>query len=270
VYAAARLVAATEADPQRAHVLQAAAAMLTVADRPAVASHETAARIHGLDLLNAPPEDLVTLTRPPGRFAGRRRQTRFRTAEVVPGHRAKCSGVPVTTPARTVVDLARTTPFMDGVVVADSALRLRKVTKAEMDAVLDRCGGWPGLDKARRVVAFGDERSESVLESCARVVFDRRGLDPPELQVPIDTSGGVYRVDFYWRKYWTIAEADGLLKYADPQRAISQLKRDQLLRDTGRHVVHFTWRQLFSTEDRVVAWLAAAFTGPPPRPTSRW
>jgi len=100
-----------------------------------------------------------------------------------------------------VVDLARTLPFMDGVVVADSALRLRMVRKAELTAVLDRCAQWRGAERARRVVEFCDGRAESVLESCARVVFDRNGLEPPELQVHFDTAGGEYRADFYWRKY---------------------------------------------------------------------
>jgi hypothetical protein len=49
----------------------------------------------------------------------------------------------------------------------------------------------------------------------------------------------VGRVDFLWEG--TIGEADGALKYADPQRAIAQLRRDARLRTAGFEVVHFTW-----------------------------
>jgi very-short-patch-repair endonuclease len=116
------------------------------------------------------------------------------------------------------------------------------------------------------VVEFGDGLSESVLESCARVAFARRGLDPPELQVRIDTAGGIFRVDFYWWKYRTIAEADGLLKYENPRRAIDQLRRDQLLRETSRNVIHFTWRELFHQEPVVINRLTTAFAHPAARP----
>jgi hypothetical protein len=248
VYATAWFLAMASKDPKSGHALEVAAVMLSTPTRPVVASHESAARIHGLDLLNAPPKELVTLTRLPGSATGHWRGARFAAAKFSRRDVTNFFGVPVTTPARTVVDLARATPFMDGVVIADSALRLTKVTKPELVATLDRCRQWRGADKARRVVEFSHRLAESVLESCARVVFDRNGLEPPELQVSFDTAGGVYRADFYWRKYLTIAEADGLQKYDDKTKAISQLRRDQFLRDTGRHVVHFTWRELFYQE----------------------
>ena len=43
-------------------------------------------------------------------------------------------GVRVTTAARTVIDIARATSFMEGVVVADAALYERHVSKTEYDS----------------------------------------------------------------------------------------------------------------------------------------
>jgi len=268
VYAKAALADAASQEPAHAHALRAAAAILGTTTRPAVASHETAALIYGFDLLNEPPEDLVTLTRPPGSAAARTQRTRYVAAKLFRGHVTKCLGVPITTPARTVIDLARALPFMAGVVVADSALHAGKVKKAELAAVLDRCGGWRGADRARRVVEFADARAESVLESCARVVFERNGLEPPELQTYIRTAEVDYRVDFYWPKYRTIAEADGMKKYSDPATAVGQLKRDELLRETGRHVLHFTWQDVFYREPRLIGRLTETFTVRSP-PASR-
>jgi very-short-patch-repair endonuclease len=263
VYATAETVTKARDNPRWNQALLAISAMLTTPTPGAVASHETAALLHGLDLLNEPQENLVTLTRPPSSYAGRGDGIRFRSAELIPAHVTKAFGVSVTTAARTVMDIARISPFMDGVVVADSALRERKAAKAELNAVLDQCVRWPGVDRARQVAAFSDGRSESVLESCGRVTFERRGLERPELQVEIRTRGGAFRVDYYWRKHQTIAEADGLMKYEDPKRAITQLKRDQLLRETGHDVIHFTWQQLFHEEDRVIAWLTGSFARRP-------
>ena len=66
------------------------------------------------------------------------------------------------------------------------------------------------------VVEFTDQRAESPLESIARVALRDCGLPPPDLQVWL---GGVVepggRVDFYWKRYRTVAEVDGDLKYQD-------------------------------------------------------
>jgi predicted transcriptional regulator of viral defense system/very-short-patch-repair endonuclease len=266
VYATAELVTRGKADPRKEQALFAFAAILAAPTPGAVASHETAAAIHGLALLNTRRPDVVTLTRPPGNRAGQVHKIRFHSAELIPAHVTKVLGVPVTTVARTVVDVARSTVFREGVVVADAALRQRKTTKDELNTILDQCARWPGIDQARRVVSFSDGLSESPLESCARVTFEERGLEPPELQVVLETSGGDFRVDFYWRKYRTIAEADGLMKYRDhddgPRRAVAQIQRDQLLRETSRDVVHFTWQQLFYEEDRVITSLTRSFARP--------
>jgi very-short-patch-repair endonuclease len=268
VYATTDLVTTARNNPRKEHAVYAFAAILATPTPGVVASHETAAAIHGLALLNQPPPEFVTLTRPPGSFRGPGRHIRFHSAELPPAHVTKVLGVPVTTVARTVADIARSTTFRESVVVADNALRLHKTTKEGLDTVLGQCVRWPGIDQARRVISFSDWRSESPLESCARVTFMERGLEPPDLQVLIETHDGDFRVDFYWRKYRTIAEADGLMKYRDQdpgeaqRRAIAQLRRDQLLRETGHDVVHFTWQQLFYQEDRVITWLTTSFTRP--------
>jgi predicted transcriptional regulator of viral defense system len=265
VYARAESLASSAGDPARLHAFQVAAALLP-ARALASASHESAAILHGLDLLERPPESLVTLTRPPDARGSRASGSglKVHAATLFPGHVRSHYGLPVTSVARTVVDLARALPFQHGVVVADSALHARKTTRDELDRVLAPCSNWPGGERARRVVAFSDHRSESVLESCARVTFDDHGLPPPELQVDIRDDQFIGRVDFYWGEYLTIAEADGLIKYADAGRAAKQLERDQLLREAGYKVVHFTWRQLFRETDRLIARIREAFARPGP------
>lgn len=182
------------------------------------------------------------------------------SADLLPHHLATTNGVAVTSVARTVVDLARTCSFAEGVVVADSALRARRTTKAEIEAVIADCERWPGVRRARRVAAFSDHRSESALESVGRVVFHEYGLPPPDLQVWVGgvDLGVVGRADFLWPKHRTIAEADGALKYASPSRAIGQLNRDTQLRDAGFEVVHFTWQEITTTPWQVIDRVRAA------------
>jgi hypothetical protein len=265
VYATRSAIAWAKDDPQRRHALE-VLAVTTSVGRGSVASHHSAALIHGLDLLTPGPADVVTLTRPGARRSGRRESAGIvvHAAALPPGHVTKCLSAPVTAVARTVVDLGRTLPFTDAVVVADSALRLGKTAKPELLRAADACARWPGVARACRAVTFADGRAESVLESCARTVFYERGLEAPDLQVEFRGEGFVFRGDFYWARYLTIAEADGMEKYTNPERARDQLRRDRLLRDGGYKVVHFTWRELFETPEVVISRIRKAFASATP------
>jgi hypothetical protein len=272
VYATRSAVKWAEASPERGHALLVIAACASVG-RDSVASHQSAALIHGLDLFPMPP-DMVALTRSPARRSGQRKSAgiSFHAAELPDDHVTRVRGAKVTTVARTVIDIARTSSFTSAVVTADSALRAALtrdegtafITKDALLATCDACAHWPGIRQARRAVDFADPRAESVLESCARVVFAEHGLDPPELQSTITGRNFRYIVDFYWPKYRVIAEADGEVKYSDPRRAIRQLERDQQLRDHGDKVIHFTWRELFKTPKTVTDRIRKACASPTP------
>ena len=221
-----------------------------------------AAVVHGFDLLGRQQAGAVTVTRPPGGSGSNtaRPGIRLHAAALPPAHTAVRRGVRVTSIARTVVDLARTSPFRAGVVVTDSALRAGQVSKPELRSVITACGRWPGIQQARRVVAFSDARSESVFESISRVAFHEQGLPPPDLQVWVGNEVDVVgRVDFLWPAYRTIGEADGAIKYADPSRARAQLQRDAELRAAGFEVVHFTWDEIIRTPGQVAASIRVAF-----------
>ena len=183
----------------------------------------------------------------------------FHNTPVPDWQRLEALGVSLTSVSRTVVDIARTSSFGQGVVVADCALRLDKTSHPELAHVARSCKQWPGIEQARRVIAFSDAGSESVLESCARVAFAEAGLEPPELQATIPVNREALRVDFLWRKYRTIAEADGLGKYVEASVLRRQFERDRKLRAAGYRVVHFTWGEIFRTPAYVVAQIREAF-----------
>jgi hypothetical protein len=242
------------------HVLKTAAAVIQ-AGKGAAVSHQSAALLHGIDLIGGPGHD-VTIT---GRLAGGRKGTagiHLYTTPLPADHVMRKLGLPVTTVARTVIDLARTTTFADGVVAADAAIRKGLTSKSQLRAVLATSGRWPGLVQARRVVEFASGLAESVLESIARVAFDRLGLPPPRLQVWIPDKAGdiIGRVDFYWEEHKTIAEVDGAMKYdLDPGRARAQLRRDKRLREAGYEVVHFTWHDITARPTDAAVSIRAEF-----------
>jgi predicted transcriptional regulator of viral defense system len=259
VYASAELAERFRLTPSGRAALQAAAGLMTSA-AGAVASHQTAAELHGLDLLTQPRR--VTITRSPGRGSkSGKRGVYVHTAALPASHVGDRFLVPVTTVPRTVVDLARELDFAAGVVVADSALHQHLASKTELRQVLAHCRQWPGAQKAARVIDFADGLAESVLESIARVLFQKLGFPPPELQVEIRNDGGLIgRVDFLWRQFRTIAEVDGALKYnADPRRARMQLRRDKELRTAGYEVEHFDWREITQRQQEVDSSLRVTF-----------
>lgn len=271
-YALPEFVASAAGDPAREHVLAATAAARRAGDGATV-SHGSAAIIHGLDLLARPDPAGVTLTRSPHGSPSRsdRAGAVVHIADLPADQVTSRGGVPVTTVARTVIDLARTMPFADGVVVTDSALHARKAARADLSAVLAACARWPGVRRAEHVALFSDHRAESALESVARVAFDEHGLPAPKLQAWVGDDGTILgRADFFWPGYRTVAEADGAVTYASPERAISQRGRDVRLRDGGFEVVHFSWHEIMTVPWQVVASLRAAFArGGAPRAQGR-
>jgi hypothetical protein len=260
VYTSAGM-AAVGASNERRHALQ-VAAVLASCGFPAVASHRSAALIHGLDLIGKRQPEAIAVSRSPRGHGSRSLRTgvTVHSAGLHAGHVTVKDGIAVTSVARTVVDLARTYSFREGVVVADSALRGRKTTVPELNAVIADCRRWPGLQRAREVVAFSDHRSDSALESIGRVVFREYGLPPPDLQVWVGGDLAIVgRADYLWPQHRTIAEADGAVKYATVGKAVAQLDRDVRLREAGFEVVHFTWQEIMMTPWQVAARIRAAF-----------
>lgn len=204
--------------------------------------------MHGLPLF-AKHDGPVVLSR--GRERGQDRPAQAEPARLVaqvPEHRrASVLGAVVTTPARTAVDLARRGPALSAIVVLDGALRLG-VRREELEQVLDDCRGWPGIQLARKWVAFADGRAESALESVGRWRMHDAELPPPELQVPLtDRDGMIGRTDFCWAAYRTVGEADGFGTYRSPDGAAdfaalrAEKLREDRLRDAGFEVFRCTW-----------------------------
>ena len=250
--------AAGEAGPAELHAREAAAAALTLAGDP-VASHESAAALWGIPTLRAPQAG-VQLTRP------RRRQGTvsypgvvLHHAAIPRHHRAVRLGAPVTSPARTVVDIARARSFRAGVVAADAALRLKLCTTEQLLAVCADCTRWPGVRRARAVAEFADPLAESPLESLSRAAFHEHDVPAPMLQAWVTDYD---RVDFLWPKQRVIGEADGLGKYIDREALQREKSRQNFLERIGYAVVRWTWNDIFRRPDAVADWLRTALHRP--------
>ncbi|MGQ0467000.1 MAG: hypothetical protein ACT4QG_16980 [Sporichthyaceae bacterium] len=168
-------------------------------------------------------------------------------------HLGRRYDVPLTTMARTVLDLATKLEFAAGVVATESALRKGLVVGSALDVVLAEASGRPDVNKARRVLAFADGRTESVLESVSRVTMSGLDIPMPTLQSVMPVGGPEIRVDFDWAPYLDlVGEADGLEKYlpnggtdrAATLRAVQDEKdRERRILTVRREIVRWGWRE---------------------------
>ncbi len=246
-------------DARQTHLrLVAATARLSGSD--AVIGYQSAAAIHGLPVWND-ALDRVHLIRSRPLGGGKiRRQAHLHPTPLDEDEIRIVSGLRVTSPARTIVDLARTLPMHRSVPIGDPAL-VDLVTDSELARALGRAKGWPGIRQARRAVGFLDHRSESVGESVSRVVLADRGVPRPSVQYEVfnEREELVGCTDFGWEAHGTLAEFDGKIKYGRllrPGQSVSEVlwaekQREDALRDLGWQVVRWTWGDLNHPDDLV-------------------
>ena len=216
-----------------------------------VVSHASAAVLHGLPLWRIDTGRVCVTRRPPAAGSGSA-LVHLHVARLPEDETTLVDGVPTTTPARTVVDVARSASYESAVVLADAALAAG-ARPEDLLACLRRMGPVPGSRRAARVLAFSDGRSESVGESRSRVLIARLGLPAPDLQVRIVRPDRTVlaRCDFGWRGRLTVGEFDGRVKYRgdvpgrDPAEAVYREKlREDEIRDSRWEVARWSWADL--------------------------
>ncbi|WP_194816038.1 type IV toxin-antitoxin system AbiEi family antitoxin domain-containing protein [Nocardia sp. XZ_19_385] len=251
------------ADPYGRHLLAIRATADAVGDGVAI-SHQSAAVLHGLPLLEPPGRQVhATVNRATGGRLTRclhLHSTRFDEDEVM-----MVDGVLTTTPARTVADLARTASFCGAVVTGDAAMRTYGLSIDQLTEALQRWHRRRGLSQARQAIFFMDARSESPGESRSRVAMHFAFLPKPELQTEIRDEHGdfVARVDFFLPQHNVIGD----FAFPGDSTDVGDLRED-VLRGLGAQVVRWTTADLDDFTATASRWrraIARSATAPPPR-----
>jgi hypothetical protein len=216
-------------------------------------SHQSAAVLHGLPLWGVPLGRVHVTRRPPASSAVGR-YLRCHVAALADDDVVLVDGVAVTSPVRTVLDMARGLPFEPAVALLDAALYRRLVDRPALDEGIACLGRVPGARSAIRAVRFADGRSESVGESRSRVLLAHLGLAPTTLQLEVHRYDGAFlgRADFGWEDARLLGEFDGQIKYGrllrpgqSPGDAVFEEKRrEDAFRDEDWGVVRWTWDEL--------------------------
>ena len=182
--------------------------------------------------------------------------------EIQPVSVSVLDDVRVTPPAQTVVDCLMETGLMDGMPIADSALRVPKLSRGELLARLEVCRSGRRVRNettAAKVLELADARAESGGESVARAKMIETGFAPDFLQYEMDdpfAEGKTMRSDFGWSamaKELTLGELDGLVKYTDEamlagrtatEALVAERQRESHLSVYGHPLVRFTMRDV--------------------------
>lgn len=222
-----------------------------------VASHLSAAALHGWAVKNPPDQPTVVVPRNRRVDPSRRRGVRVLWRNVSEAELA----AGVTTKVRTVIDCARDLPFDEALAVADSALRSGEVTQDELvEAALAL--STTGRRAALRVAGAADGRAANPFESVLRAIALEAGLIF-EPQRVIDEAGFRCRPDLVDAERRIVVEADSYEFHASREALARDCRRYTALVVRGWRVVRFTWREVMFEPDYVRSTLVALVHDPP-------
>ena len=160
-------------------------------------------------------------------------------------------GIPITTPVRTLIDLATTLKGRPLEQALDRAERL--VDFAELQHALKAHPTRPGSPSLQAMLSrytAGSVTTRSELEELFLQLCDDHGLPRPETNPRIN---GI-EVDFAWRDARLIVEVDGYAHHRSPAAFERDRERDVILTVAGWQVMRFTHAQI----TRRPEWVAAA------------
>jgi very-short-patch-repair endonuclease len=226
--------------------------LAAVLARPgAVASHVTAAWIHGL--LRSRPET-IHLTAPTRQRVKRDFVVHFATLE--PDDRVIVEGIPLTSPARTVLDLAPDQSRRDLERLLQRADDNKLLARRRFDATLTRAGGHPGRGKlADALRTFKPEQVtlRSDLERRFRRLVLAGGLPHPQTNVAVEG----YELDAYWEAEGFAVELDVYATHGSPRSFEADRKREDDLLLAGIELIRVTDIRLEREPRETIARVAA-------------
>ena len=180
---------------------------------------------------------------------------RFYSRSIGCGEVEKRDGVPVTTIARTLADLATSLERMHAVWALDNALRRRLCAKADVSAVIERWRGGTGCVSARERLDEADGLAESILETAGRLVLRDRGVPLPIPQYELWAPDGTQLawLDGAYLREKVALEFDGADPHGLPEAVFRDRWRQNGLPELGWTVLRFTWWDVMRDPDGVAA-----------------
>jgi very-short-patch-repair endonuclease len=207
----------------------------------AALSHRSAATVWGVRAARDGEVDVTVAARRARGRAGIRVHT-ARDVEWTRHH-----GIPLTTPARTLRDLAPLIPQRDLDRAIEQAILARLPGRAELEALQDT----PQITRS--------EAEARLLE-----LIRRAELPPPLTNVRVHG----YEVDLYWPEHRLVVEVDGFAYHSTREAFERDRLKDARLQAHGLRVSRVTWRQIAGTHEALLVRLAGTLAQNSATPSS--
>lgn len=218
-------------------------------------SHFSAAAM--LDWLPAQLADApvdVTIAR--GRHRGRREGIRAHRSDLAEDEIIRIDGLPVTSPARTLLDLSGVVSRRQLERCLASAERVSPSARSEVLALLNRHAGRSGTRRLRDLLASSGApaRTRSEAEERLLALIRKGGLPEPAMNVPVHG----FEVDCFWSRARLVIEVDGYAYHASARAFLRDRQRDTALAAAGIQVLRLSWEQLAKNPEKTLVHLAQA------------
>lgn len=217
---------------------------LAAATPGAWVSHESAALLTPLGL---PPwlgsGETIHLSKPHGLPRVRRAGVTGHRVRVLPGEVIELSGVPVSSPARTWLDLAHQLPLPYVIAMGDQLIRVPRpglegrtepyADKEGLRLLIRRHPNMKGVEKARLALEEMQVGSDSYPETFMRLAMVDAGLPEPELQLRLDPDDPWSpSADLGYRRFRIAVQYDGAPHLTREQQS-KDYQRDEAFSSAG-------------------------------------
>src|SRR5919202_7059988 len=220
----------------------------------AVLSHAAAGALWELRSSDATIVDVTV----PG-SGGRRRRSgiRLHRARSLAGQTDVKDGIPVTKPARTILDLAAVLNLRGIERVLDQAEQLRLTDRPSLDALARAHASQRGATKLRQVLHDhepGSTGTKGDLEELFLALCREAGLPKPRVNQHIEG----FEADFVFPDHHLIVETDSWRHHKSRDSFERDRRRDAIHAAAGWRTMRFTWRQIEQEPRTVAAAVEAA------------
>jgi very-short-patch-repair endonuclease/predicted transcriptional regulator of viral defense system len=229
----------------------------------AVASHRAAAALWRLDGIRLGPLEITVPHQsepiPSGVIV-------HRSTWLYEEERAQRAGVPVTSVARTLLDVGAVAPEVVVERALEDAVRRNLTTGAAVEQWLGSRSrrGCRGAATLRRVLELrgGARPAGSAAEVRLIRLLRDAGIAPPVRQHPIPLlHGEVAVVDLAWPRARVALEFDGYATHGGRRAWAHDLARDNAIRDAGWALRRVTWADLRDRPERLVTSISSLLCG---------
>lgn len=239
------------------------------AGTPHIISHETAAALWGIIQEEAGPP--LHVTSPPG-------GSRVKRPDLVTAHRCQVldvdqremSGLRLTSPARTWVDVAASVGLLEALVLADRCRRAGRpeygqsaeplASGEELRAAVARRGRTRGLANVRSALDLSRDAVDSPMETLLRYYMHEAGLPEPEVNAWLRDEYGnpIVQPDLSIWDYRVAIQYEGWEFHSDPQQMLKDVRRHEDTEALGWLEVRITKAHMRHSASAAIAKISHA------------